>query len=334
MPIVFESPKDRYGIGAAGSILGNALMQKNMERLQNTRQLESEGRQEIRQLSSEERQKAAQIEAEKRKIQQTKDFEQYRGTIVAESMEGLDLNTPEGQQQFYANLNKKGYDVNPLEFMKAQAAERVAGINAANKKPPKSLVNKEINKQVADTILTFPKLQSMGKTIDRIEQLIPEVSGPSGMFKGALGLGEATAEINALGLTLLEPVLKIFNPVGAIATRKMELLKDKIVPKATDTTEVIQGKLNFARKIHKDAMEKAQRISELYEEYGEDIPYDKLLAVTKEADIDKYIQGEGKNQQQSFDKLPNAKDYNGKRIEDEESGVIYESNGTNWKKVK
>lgn len=55
MPITFQSIDDPFGIRAGGSALGQALMQKNMERLQNQRQLEAEERQAQRMQEAEQR---------------------------------------------------------------------------------------------------------------------------------------------------------------------------------------------------------------------------------------------------------------------------------------
>lgn len=55
MPITFESIKDPYGIRNAGSVLGQAMMQKSQEELQNQRQLELEQRGEQRGINKENR---------------------------------------------------------------------------------------------------------------------------------------------------------------------------------------------------------------------------------------------------------------------------------------
>lgn len=114
MPISFNSIQDQFGIGQLGNILGQALMQKNMERLQNQRQLESEGRSDSRQKQLEELQykrKKSDLEDE-RKLSSTEDLS------LAEVMKSIpqNANINDIQTAYLAALSNK---VPPEKIQKA-----------------------------------------------------------------------------------------------------------------------------------------------------------------------------------------------------------------------
>lgn len=82
MPITFESIQDPYGIRSAGTVLGQALMQRNQEQLQNQRQLELEQRGLQNQLGLETRAEERDIRKQNRLL----DAQKQRGGTLAETL--------------------------------------------------------------------------------------------------------------------------------------------------------------------------------------------------------------------------------------------------------
>ena len=129
----------------------------------------------------------------------------------------------------------------------------------------------------------IPKLDSALKSIDHLEKLADKLSGPTGYIKAAIGSKDAS-EFDATGLTLIEPIIKIFNPVGAIPVAKINLIKEKFAPKATDTNRTIQGKLNAIRFFTNQAKERAQKKIALIDQYQGNPPPEAIEAFDKESE--------------------------------------------------
>jgi hypothetical protein len=141
----------------------------------------------------------------------------------------------------------------------------------------------------AQTLYEKSKQATAG--INRIEELNKQLGGLGGYFNALRKGGKAT-ELNALGLAALEPVIKIFNPVGAIPTQKIELLKEKFAPKATDFSATIEGKARALKRISKMSEERALKTMQLYAQYDGAPPVDALLQFNKESEkeLDKIIE--------------------------------------------
>lgn len=117
----------------------------------------------------------------------------------------------------------------------------------------------------------LPKLQDAVQNLDRVEELVDNLSGFSGYLKAAVGTKDA-AELETLSLTGLDSIFKIFNPVGNLATRKMEFLKDKFSITPWDTSRSSKGKLATMKLMGQQGLERAQRRVNLYEQYNGNPP--------------------------------------------------------------
>ncbi len=175
-----------------------------------------------------------------------------------------------------AGVNPK----NVLDVAKFQQKERENALKAANpKKGPQSALDKEKAKIIASAIQNIPHIEQSKANIARIKELKKDLSGYMGikrLGKAAFG-SEDAAEMNALGLATIEPVIKIFNPVGAIPTQKINLIKAQYAVNATDTQRTIDGKINALEKILSIGEKRSKQLLALTEKYGEDIPTDEFL---------------------------------------------------------
>ena len=185
-------------------------------------------------------------------VQQKQKMDRYR---QASTQEGINPDLPESLQKIQLQ--------NKLTPAKQAPA------------PKPTPFDTRIQQKQADNYIQaqeeIPKLQSTLKTIENMEKLANKLKGPSGYLKSALGSKDA-AEFDATGLTLIEPIVKIFNPVGAIPTQKIDLIKSKFAPKASDTNRTITGKLNAIKAFTNQALERNKQRIQLINEYNGNPP--------------------------------------------------------------
>lgn len=180
-------------------------------------------------------------------------------------------------------------------------------------------------KQYKEDKIQVQKINDNLANIDRMKELSEELQGISGYIKAYLGTGKAS-EFDALGLAAIEPVLKIFNPVGAIPTQKINLIKEKYAPKASDRQSTINGKLRALEGLNKQALARAQQRISLMDEYEGNVPGEILDAFDNEsADyLDAILDSE------TSSGMPSPSDHKGKKIKNNETGKIFVSDGKKW----
>lgn len=331
MPIYFESPKDRYGIGAAGTIIGQALMQKNLEELQNRRQ----------------------IEGEERKTVQQRALAQEKGTILSKALEGADLTTPEGITSFMKNYSTLGGDIDPVDLIKTMAQERIANLKPANQPKPTILQKKE-QEAAADYITNARRegahASQMLRELPQLEQAInsPQLADQNFLNRfltaqaqklpggGAL-LNDQEQTIASFGKTL---VTDLSNLKGLRLTDAKLRWLENAVPGVGKSPEANKRAFQIVRDIYQVRAAVPQIIEQIIQENGGEAPNNIELKVNERIGevLSKYIDEQpdfkgGKKETQSFEKFPSASEYSGKKIKDTESGAIYQSDGKNWKKV-
>ncbi len=250
-----------------------------------------------------------------------------------------DFTTQEGQQDALSKMiGLKVPAKDALGFLQS-ANDFRKGQSAASLSP----FQKKMQEKSADFLMSGleegPKAASSRENIDRLRDLSKELEGPVGYGKALINSADA-AEFNERGLLALEPVIKIFNPRGVIPQRKIEMLKEKFAPKATDNRLTIEGKLKGLEALVKQSEEHSNMIKDLYNQYGENIPMEAII--NYEANSEKIIdsvlstktEGDRTTEDDSFEKPPSAKKNKGVIIENEETGESLISNGTRWIKYR
>ncbi len=168
----------------------------------------------------------------------------------------------------------------------------------AAKPAPKSEVQKVLDQRkagmIADTIEDIPKIESAKGDLARLRQLSKKLTGVGGYAKSLFNT-ESAAEFNTLGVSTIKPVLKSFNPVGAIPQQKIDMIIDKFSPKASDLATTQEGKFKTLERIAGQAERRANKLLGLIEKHGEDIPTEELLKFNRESEamIDQYLRSEG-----------------------------------------
>jgi hypothetical protein len=219
----------------------------------------------------------------------------------------------------------------PQEIADLEPKERQAYINNFIKQKSETTQATEFEKSRArlsakkfeDSQDLYEKSKQSLSDIDRIDELAKKLSGPLG-YINALTKGAASTEINALGLAALEPVIKIFNPVGAIPTQKINLLKEKFTPTASDLSSTIRGKTNALRRIAKKAEDRSLRQMRLYAEYNGTPPIDAIVKFNDESAkiFDNILKEESKNvSQNGSEELIFMRAPNGRKIQVPKSRV-------------
>lgn len=138
----------------------------------------------------------------------------------------------------------------------------------------------EASKEVPKMEQAIAKGKDALTNIDRIETLATEnLKGLKGYVKAAFNT-EAAAEVNTLGATNLETVIKLFNPVGALPTQKLNWIRSTFSVSPWDNLSTIKGKLNTQKIITQQSIDRAEERNKLLKKYYGNIPED----VSKEFD--------------------------------------------------
>lgn len=117
------------------------------------------------------------------------------------------------------------------------------------------------------------------RDLERIDELREKLAGPFGYVKAFNPFNQDAAEINALGFGAIKPIVKIFNPSGPIAQKKLEQLEKKYGISASDSSATIKGKTAALRRYATEAKKLAQKKIEIMTEHNGNPPLDALTNV-------------------------------------------------------
>lgn len=136
---------------------------------------------------------------------------------------------------------------------------------------------------IEDQIL---KTQSGLEDIGAARKKVTEARSITGWLGHKTGLGSAGTELETIGHTLLEPILKIFNPAGVLPQSKLEILRGIYTPRATDTEAVANAKLNGLERLYNRSLKILQTKKQLIENFGGYIPPDIEAKINKQIDME------------------------------------------------
>jgi len=227
-----------------------------------------------------------------------------------------------------------------------QSQLQAAQIRAAAKGQQLNPFEKTLQSKGADEYVKLqteiPKLKDTLKNVDVLREQSKNFRGPKGYLKGYIGAGGA-ADFDATGLLMIEPLLKVFNPVGAIPIAKIKIIQEKSSPKATDPQWVIDGKLNAIERNAQDALRRAERREQVLAEYGGLPPREvtRQLDAEDNAAADAYeeelnalegIEKKVGQKQQTVEELPPKGSFKGQTATDNDTGQVYVWDGSHWNK--
>ncbi|CAB4126516.1 hypothetical protein UFOVP80_15 [uncultured Caudovirales phage] len=212
---------------------------------------------------------------------------------------------------------------------------------AEKKAPPTPLEKSKAAieaKKYSEAVDQVGKIDSTLDNINYLRQLAPKLRGITGYGKAALKTKDAS-EFNSIGLSLIEPILKIFNPVGAIPIAKINLIRSQFAPKASDLASTIQGKLNALERIAQQGKARAEERIALYESYEGTPPPEEVKKFEKETEreLDKLTRQSKKEvasisqEAEKEETIPfDAAENRGRTIENPETGQRFTSDGVKW----
>lgn len=277
--------------------------------------------------------------------QQTQQKQQFGSLIDSTIAQGGQLSTLAQALKESGVGPKVGMPLFEKAFQSDQRAQQQSQLQAQKQgaQPQKETTfEKKIQEKTADlyfnTMKAGAQAENMEGTIKRIRDLGEDLGGVTGLAGYYSGTSGSAKELDALGLTLLKPFLEIFNPVGAIPTRKIEMLKEVVTPTAADNRWIREGKLKAAERLAKSAKLHSDKMGELFNEYGSNIPLGELAkySANSEKIIDDFLseslKEESIDEKVTFDKLPPPKNREGSFIKNEKTGQIFQASpdGSRW----
>lgn len=201
-------------------------------------------------------------------------------------------------------------------------------------------VERKLQEKAAEDYIALneqiPVLEDTIQNIDEVERIANDLGAFGinwlGPLSGLVGT-EKAKELEAESFPLIQPIVKMFNPTGPIATQKLKIIQDKYQIKATDTPPVIKGKITALRRFAKQALARAQARKKLFED-NQGTPtqkqlekFDKDSETMTDAMVDYELTGEEVN----IPELPSAQAYKGKTITSPD-GEKFFSDGVKWMK--
>ncbi len=150
----------------------------------------------------------------------------------------------------------------------------------ADKREFSSLMKKDIYKTESEDL---PRYKSAQQNIVRIKDLSKNLTGFSGYRKALFNTSEA-AEFNTLGASLLEPVIKVFNPSGALPTAKLNWIKDQFQPRALELSSTIQGKISTMERLNSQAIQRAEDKINLFKNFNNNPPESEIMKFDQQSE--------------------------------------------------
>ena len=178
----------------------------------------------------------------------------------------------------------------------------------------------------------IPKIESTLGDIAYARQLSDDL-GVKGVVTGALGISGKAKELENVSFTLMEPIIKMFNPSGPIAQQKLKMIQDKYAIKATDAPWTKKAKLDSLERFAKQALNRANQKLAMIKKYHGNPPETVLDQFDKESDTlsDAMIDYDLIGEEAKDEGLPDPSQFTGKTISSPE-GKKFQSDGTRWVK--
>lgn len=160
--------------------------------------------------------------------------------------------------------------------------------NPKKEKTPEGTAAKQINtargKKYVAAEESLEKSGDYLRSLERLDKLADNLSGITGSIKAYSGFSEDAAELNAAGTTVIEPIIKLFNPTGALSDTKIKRIQEYHSPKATDSTAKIKGKINAIKIFAEAARDRSKKFLELMDNYDYNPPKEALEEYRKQSE--------------------------------------------------
>lgn len=129
----------------------------------------------------------------------------------------------------------------------------------------------------------IPKARDALKNLDRIDQLVEnELSGAKGFVKSAFKT-QSAKELENLSFTAIEPIIKLFNPVGPIPVQKVRIIQKQFQIHPSDLKSTAKGKISALRRIGEQALARGEQRANIIRKYKGNPPYEELQQFDKDS---------------------------------------------------
>lgn len=233
------------------------------------------------------------------------------------------LELPENQRQsLLGNLSKDAAE----SLLKEQIKE------TGKESPFEKAVQNKNAEEYIKLSNDIPKIESTIGDIAYARELSDKL-GITSIPGSFLGLSPTSKELEAVSFTLMEPIVKIFNPSGPIAQQKLKMIQDKYVIQPGDAPWTRKAKLDALERFAKQALHRAQQKKNLIEKYNGNPPKEAIDKFDRESDTlsDAMINYDLMGEEAVDKELPEAKGFSGKTITAPDGRKFY-SDGTRWVK--
>lgn len=195
----------------------------------------------------------------------------------------------------------------------------------------KALQNKNAEEYVQLT-KDIPKLNSVLEDVNYAKKLADEM-GVLGIAGSLVNLSGKGKELENVTFTMMEPIVKIFNPSGPIAQAKLKTIQDKYVVKGSDAPWTKKAKLDTIERFTKQALSRATKRMELFQKYDGNPPVKEVEKFDTDSDTisDAMIDYDLQAEEVKLEGMPAPKSFKGKTVTSPD-GQKYFSDGTRWVK--
>lgn len=235
------------------------------------------------------------------------------------------LNLPEEQKEALGNsLSKDSAESLLKEQLKPANEEKLTPFQ------------KKLNERYADEYIkleeNIPKLEDTLNTIKYARKLSDEV-GYLGTAGSYVGLSKKGKELEGVTFPLIEPILKMLAPAGAIAKEKLLRAENKYAIYGSDAPWLREAKLNALERFTKQTLNRVKARKQLIERYQGLPPENELKQFDRESETiaDAMLDYDLVGEEANIPNLPPPNEYKGDEIESTD-GSTYFSDGTRWLK--
>ncbi len=124
----------------------------------------------------------------------------------------------------------------------------------------------------------IPKIHSSMRTADEVGKLIEET-----LLFGTLN-PRKQAELRVNAATLLEPMIKIYNPTGQLPKSKLEWITDKFMIKGTELRGTQRGKLAGIKSLLREQESRIKERLQMIESWNGNPPFEELVKFDNESE--------------------------------------------------
>lgn len=175
----------------------------------------------------------------------------------------------------------------------------------------------------------LPLLLDAKKNLEEVERLSNEMGWLGAMKKYTSEDGKT---LEALAFTSLQPIVKLFNPSGTLAVKKLEMMTDMYLVKPTDSPMTRQGKIIALKTLNNQAIERLQDRKKFLQKWNNNPPraeedkFNQESELMLDAMLDVGFAGKAFVNQEG---LPTGEKYKGRTMTNKDGTKIY-YDGTQW----